>query len=220
MHCMFLLSARWLTEQAHAPDLLPIPCCMQVRRMAQAAVTLEASQQGAASIAGCSGGACWLTGYSQLDLSGCAVLRLAGPGTSNTSMRHLMAAQSSGSHSSMKVLLYKRDGSPFWAMAATCPLMGWKHRTAPTTLAAGSLQQQQQQQPGGGSGVDRNMQLLLLVDITSSTAKRLGKYTLGRVLGAGASGVVRIGKNTATGASGCIVVGVVWAMQGRLTQQF
>jgi hypothetical protein len=64
------------------------------------------------------------------------------------------------------------------------------------------------------------MQLLLLVDITSSTAKRPGKYTLGRVLGAGASGVVRIGKNTATGAAGCIVVGVVWAMQGRSTQQF
>ncbi|KAF6252274.1 AMP-activated protein kinase [Scenedesmus sp. NREL 46B-D3] len=41
-------------------------------------------------------------------------------------------------------------------------------------------------------------QLLLLVDITCSQARRVGKYTLGRVLGAGASGVVRLGKTTAT----------------------
>jgi hypothetical protein len=136
-------------------------------------------------------------------------------------MRHLMAAQSSGSHASMKMLLYKRDGSPFWSMAATCPLAVWKHSTTSTKLEAASLQQQQPQ-GGSSSGWERSsgsgaitQQLLLLMDITSSTAKRLGKYTLGRVLGAGASGLVRIGKNTATGVLLAALETCVWVCQFR-----
>jgi hypothetical protein len=134
------------------------------------------------------------------------MLCLAGPGTSNTSVRHLTAAQLNGRQAILKMLLYKRDGSPFWAMVATCPLVVWNHQTA--LMTAGSLLQQP---PGGSSCVERSSgastQLLLLMDVTSSTAKRVGRYTLGRVLGAGAIGVVRIGRNTATGAPGRTVVG-------------
>jgi hypothetical protein len=126
-------------------------------------------------------------------------------------MRHLMSAQSKGQHEVMKMLLYKRDGSPFWAMVASCPLATASQTTVPKIHFAPAARpaQQQQQQPGSSSNSESgdsssgngscSSQLLLVVDITSSHAKRVGKYTLGRVLGAGASGVVHLGKNTDTG---------------------
>lgn len=130
-------------------------------------------------------------------------------------MRHLMAAQLAGQHALMKMLLYKRDGSAFWAMVASCPLAACKQASAtvPHSAAAARVVQQQQQHPGsssgsgeaanisstGSGGSSATSQLLLLLDITSSHARRVGKYALGRVLGAGASGVVHIGKHTETG---------------------
>ena len=48
------------------------------------------------------------------------------------------------------------------------------------------------------------MHLCLLVDVTASKLKRVGRYTLGRVVGRGAFGVVRLGQNTQTGASPCM----------------
>jgi len=42
-------------------------------------------------------------------------------------------------------------------------------------------------------------QLCLLVDVTASKLKRVGRYNLGRVVGRGAFGVVRLGQNTQTG---------------------
>ena len=45
------------------------------------------------------------------------------------------------------------------------------------------------------------MHLCLLVDVTASKLKRVGRYTLGRVVGRGAFGVVRLGQNTQTGAA-------------------
>lgn len=41
--------------------------------------------------------------------------------------------------------------------------------------------------------------LCLLVDVTASKLKRVGRYNLGRVVGRGAFGVVRLGQNTQTG---------------------
>lgn len=43
-------------------------------------------------------------------------------------------------------------------------------------------------------------QLCLLVDVTASKLKRVGRYNLGRVVGRGSFGVVRLGQNTQTGA--------------------
>jgi len=44
--------------------------------------------------------------------------------------------------------------------------------------------------------------VVLVVDITTTRPRRLGKYLLGQVLGQGASGVVRVGRNTQTGDLG------------------
>ena len=43
--------------------------------------------------------------------------------------------------------------------------------------------------------------LCLLVDVTASKLKRVGRYNLGRVVGRGAFGVVRLGQNTQTGVA-------------------
>ena len=122
-------------------------------------------------------------------------------------MRKLMAAQLSGAGGWAKLLLYKRDGSPFWALVHVCPL-----QPPPLGLgsAAAAQQQQQpaQQQPaetsensGAGGASCSSLHLLLVADVTSSRLKRLGKYVVGKVLGQGASGIVRVGKNPATGAA-------------------
>jgi hypothetical protein len=191
--------------------------CLQVWRAAEAAIVTDTSQQGTATITACSCGVQSLTGYSQPDLAGCNVLCLAGPETSNSSMRHLLSAQLKRQHAIQKMLLYRRDGSPFWAMAASCPLAAWRQTSAPklSAAAAGLLQQQLGSSSNSGSASSRQgsnssngassltLQLLLLIDITSSHAKRVGKYTLGRVLGAGASGVVQIGRNTDSGRKSC-----------------
>lgn len=55
--------------------------------------------------------------------------------------------------------------------------------------------------PAAGSGPAPALtQLCLLVDVTASKLKRVGRYNLGRVVGRGAFGVVRLGQNTQTGA--------------------
>ena len=50
-----------------------------------------------------------------------------------------------------------------------------------------------------GTPAPTQTQLCLLVDVTASKLKRVGRYTLGRVVGRGAFGVVRLGQNTQTG---------------------
>ena len=42
--------------------------------------------------------------------------------------------------------------------------------------------------------------LCIVMDITSNKPKKVGKYLLGKILGKGAFGTVRLGQNTATGA--------------------
>ncbi len=47
--------------------------------------------------------------------------------------------------------------------------------------------------------------LCLLVDVTASRLKRVGRYNLGRIIGKGAFGVVRLGQNTQSGGCwGCM----------------
>jgi hypothetical protein len=128
-------------------------------------------------------------------------------------MRKLMVAQFSSTAAWAKLLLYRNNGTPFWALIYTCPL--WPAPVVPTASQAlkgageakqeQQQQQQQQQQQAGGSrdsgssGGAGQLQLLVIADVTSQRLKRLGKYVVGKVLGQGASGVVRMGKNPATG---------------------
>eukprot|EP00878_Enallax_costatus_P023670 GHUV01025198.1.p1 GENE.GHUV01025198.1~~GHUV01025198.1.p1 ORF type:complete len:812 (+),score=246.94 GHUV01025198.1:450-2885(+) len=124
-----------------------------------------------------------LTGYSEADLCGSSFSALLGPETSSSTSRAFFAAQLAGKAAVAKLLVYKKDGTPFWALAASCPVA--------TQPASPSSQQQQLRRA--------QHHLVLLVNITAKRPHRVGKYYMGRVLGQGASGIVRLGKNTATG---------------------
>ena len=68
--------------------------------------------------------------------------------------------------------------------------------------AAASAKQGTQESPAAGAGAvpgPAQTQLCLLVDVTASKLKRVGRYQLGRVVGRGSFGVVRLGQNTQTG---------------------
>eukprot|EP00877_Chromochloris_zofingiensis_P009791 jgi/Chrzof1/5065/Cz15g10150.t1 len=137
------------------------------------------SQEESCPVASTSGRTQDITGFNTNDLKGLSCLCLCGPETSTNKMRKLMIAQRSNQATMLKMLLYKQDGCPFWAYVFTCPL---------------TLQSQQQVVAGGRP----TLQLLLIIDVTTTRLKRIGKYVLGRVLGQGASGVVRMGRNTTT----------------------
>ena len=61
--------------------------------------------------------------------------------------------------------------------------------------------EQQQQQPQGQASASpgARLALLLLRDVTARHLRRLGRFTVGPVIGRGASGVVRVGRDEATG---------------------
>ena len=55
--------------------------------------------------------------------------------------------------------------------------------------------------------------LCLLMDITARKPRRIGKYIMGKQLGKGAFGTVRLGKDPATGqtcSNDVSVIGLVW----------
>lgn len=86
-----------------------------------------------------------------------------------------MASQQLGRPSATKLLCYRKDGSPFCAAFFSCPL-----------------------QPDPAMPLSK-ANLIILVDCTSAKQVKVGKFLMGRILGKGASGVVRKCKNTATG---------------------
>lgn len=149
-----------------------------------------------ATISSCSSQLAVMTGYSQTELCNSSILALMGPDTSSSTTRHFLAAQLAGRPAVAKLLLYRKDGSPFWAMVASCPV-GSQAAAASSADSAQPPPQQQQQQ--------LQQHLMIVINTTASRPRKIGKYLLGRVLGQGASGVVRIGKNTATGEARAIM---------------
>jgi len=138
-----------------------------------------------------------------------------------SAMRKLMTAQLSGAAAWVKLLLYRRNGAAFWALVYTCPATqqpvvrpaagskppdggrqqpGGTSREVTGAAAAGDGARGSMDGPGSGSGggCGGSLQLLFVIDITSQRLKRLGKYVVGKVVGQGASGVVRLGKNPVT----------------------
>lgn len=111
-------------------------------------------------------------------------------------MRKLMNAQLSGTGGWAKLLLYRRDGAPLWALVHVCPLQA----AAAPALAHATQRPAAADGGGGVGGGCGGLQLLLVADVTSTRLRKLGKYVVGKVLGQGASGVVRVGKNPQTGA--------------------
>ena len=89
-----------------------------------------------------------LTDYSPHDLLGCSYLTLAGPETAHGSMRKAMSAVLGCRQAAVKMLLYKLNGSPFWAQVLICPLCGGPQQQGQSQQG----QQQQKQLAGRGQG--------------------------------------------------------------------
>ncbi|KAJ9505740.1 hypothetical protein QJQ45_029260 [Haematococcus lacustris] len=109
-----------------------------------------------------------LTGFNQPDMLGQTCLCLCGPDTSSKSMRKLVLAQQALKPTAVKLVCHRKDGSPFWAYFFSCPL--------------------------SARGSNSRYSLIVIMDITTSRVKRVGRYTLGKVIGCGAYGIVRVGK--------------------------
>nr|ADI46954.1 AMPKR1m [Volvox carteri f. nagariensis] len=229
--------------------------------------------QSTAALCAVSPGFTVLTGYSQSDVLGWSLLCLCGPETAEKEMRKLITSQWAHSSVAVKMLCYKRDGTPFWALVLSCPLSSSVHANCAQTAGPGGTQASvsgvQAQPPGlatrsaaakptsdrnnqpqavrpGGLGLGLGLFggitpgggpvggllnalatggvhsatmtaaadpgyvapgtlmvkycLCCIIDITAQRLKKLagGKYVLGKVIGAGAFGLVRIGKNTIT----------------------
>ena len=82
------------------------------------------------------------------------------------------------------------------------PLHSEKPPEPPNSKPGGSSSSSDSPVPGAFPGPALT-HLCLLVDVTASKLKRVGRYNLGRVVGRGAFGVVRLGQNTQTGDSSC-----------------
>lgn len=139
----------------------------QVRHYVGSFMLLDTSSE-RCPVAAVSEGLLALTAFSATDMIGEGCLTLCGPDSSAKSMKKLVQGAASDRPSAVRLLCYKKDGTPFWSYFFACPLPG------------------------------RPLAACLLADITNARLKRVGKYVLGKVLGAGASGVVRKGKNAQT----------------------
>ena len=147
---------------------------LQVQQCVQAFAVVDISSESAPSVCSTSAAFTALTGYEAADVVGWSLLALCGPDSGEREMRKLTSCQRGHKACAVKLLCYKRDGTPFWGYVFSFPL------SAPLKQAPRHA-------------------LCLVVDITAARLKRVGKYVLGKVIGQGAFGLVRIGKNLQTG---------------------
>jgi len=118
-----------------------------------------------------------LTGFSAAELVGAPWSFWVGAGTRWEAVRALERSPGEGEGASERALAFKRDGSPVWLAVLALPL--WDSYE------------------GGPATVLRHLHVH--VDVTSSRTRRVGRYQLGRKLGAGSSGTVMVAKNVQTG---------------------
>lgn len=175
----------------------------------------ECDCSGLCPVVAASPAAAQLLGVSAAELASSGCLALAGPDTAAGGMRKLIAAQLGGGGGWAKLLLYRRDGSPFWALAYACPLSpvlqpAKQQQAGGSGGGGGTAPSSSRETSSGGGGTAAadgggggGQVLVLLADVTSARLRRLGKYVMGKVVGQGASGVVRMGKNPATGEGLC-----------------
>eukprot|EP00798_Chlamydomonas_sp_ICE-L_P010339 gene10339-8275_t len=102
--------------------------------------------------------------YSLNDLQSYSLLSLCGPGTNVKVMKRLVQSNWVGKATALKILLYKKDGAPFWAYILSCPLSENKGTFSKQTLH-------------------------IVIDITSSKVRKIGRYIMGKVIGQGAFGL-------------------------------
>ncbi|GMH43205.1 hypothetical protein BSKO_11127 [Bryopsis sp. KO-2023] len=114
-----------------------------------------------------------LLGFESHEVLRISNLCLCGPNTHKATSRKIIAAHHKCQHCHVPILWYRKDGIPIWVYVYSCPI------APPDAVDARPCQH-----------------LNVLVDVTSTRPSKIGKYIMGRVIGSGASGVVRIGKST------------------------
>lgn len=162
-----------LEEKQRQEDAFLTKWQEQVQQYVRAFAMVDITSDAGPSICSTSAAFTMLTGFEAADVLGCSLLALCGPDSAEREMRRLDACQRGHKPCAVKLLCYKRDGTPFWGYVFSCPV-------------ANSTRQPPRHA------------LCLVVDITTARLKRVGKYILGKVIGQGAFGLVRIGKNLQT----------------------
>mmetsp|Transcript_4907 Transcript_4907/g.17034 ORF Transcript_4907/g.17034 Transcript_4907/m.17034 type:complete len:1034 (+) Transcript_4907:88-3189(+) len=136
-----------------------------------------------------------LTGFSSSDVLGmsCMCLSSTNSDVNKSAIREVEAAHKNTESAAVRVLSFKKSGIPFWCYLRIFPL--W----------------------AGSSAASVQRFLYLHVDITASKTRKVGRYQLGRIIGRGASGTVRIARNVGTGDR--VAVKIVDASKFRTLQE-
>lgn len=136
-----------------------------------------------ATIVAISDGFASLTGYSFQEIKGFSLTALCGIGSNPETVSRLYRKIQSSVAVTMRVQCFRKDGSPFWALICTCP-------------CAQPSAQNSHSHSHNESSSSAQRTLCFVVDVTASKPKRVGKYTLGKVIGTGAFGIVRLARRT------------------------
>ena len=132
-----------------------------------------------------SGGFCDLTEFPPSSLLGLSFLAVGGQATDAGQARRLVTAMREQRGGVVRLLLNRKSGEPFWASVVAFA----HHPRAPGALGAGGAPQNQ-------ALSSQRQTVLLFMDVTRREPLTVGtKYQLGRVIGRGASGVVRLGRD-------------------------
>jgi len=123
------------------------------------------------------------TGFGPSAVTGLSCLCLGGPESDKVDMSKLVIGMRDLSAVSIRLLLYRQSGDPFWAQMVAFPHLNAGGHKKSGVVSLGSHQKQV---------------LLMVADVTQTKPKKIGKYQLGKVIGQGASGVVRKGRDVTT----------------------
>lgn len=149
--------------------------CAQVLQALSAAAVIDTNIPEAPFIS-TSPGFTSLMGYESHEVLRISNLCLCGPNTNKTTKQKLISAHYHTKPCEVQILWYKKDGTPVWVYVYCCPMV------PPDAIQARPCHH-----------------LNILLDVTSTRPSRIGKHIMGRVIGSGASGIVRIGKSTISG---------------------
>lgn len=117
-----------------------------------------------------------LMGYKSHEVLRISNLCLCGPNTNKAAKQKVISAHYHSKPCEVQILWYKKDGAPVWVYIYCCPMV------PPDAIQARPCHH-----------------LNILLDVTSTRPSRIGKHIMGRVIGSGASGIVRIGKSIISG---------------------
>lgn len=117
-----------------------------------------------------------LTGFESQIVLRLSILCMCGPHTNKTSKNRIITAHHKCKPCEVAILWHKKDGKPIWVYLYSCPMV-----------------------PPDAATSRPCHHLNIITDVTSTRPSRVGKHIMGRVIGSGASGIVRVGKSTIGG---------------------